>query len=202
MKLFYAAASPYVRKVRIVATENGLWDHIEPVTITANPLSRNATLGAANPLAKVPCLVLEDGSALYDSRVICEVLDATGGGTLFPVPGPDRWRALVEQALADGLLDAALLIRYESSTRPEEIRSQPWLDGQMGKILAALDEMERRAADLGGRVDIGTIAMACALGYLDFRFADLGWQHGRAGLAAWFARFAERPSFRDSMPQG
>jgi glutathione S-transferase len=132
--------------------------------------------------------------------VICEYLNDLGGGGLFPAAGLDRWRALCEQSTADGLLDAALLIRYELTARPEPERSAAWIAGQQSKIDTTLTAFEAEAAGYAGRVDIGTIAVACALGYLDLRFADLGWRASRPALAGWFAGFAERPSMVATRP--
>lgn len=199
MKLIYSTASPYARKVLVVAHEVGLASKIEVETASAHPVDRNAKLRAQNPLAQIPTLILDDGTALYDSRVICEYLDAKGGGSLFG-EGAARWPILVEQALADGLLGAALLARYEVAARPETLRWDGWLDGQMGKIIDALDSFEAAAGSSSDRADIGTITVGCALGYLDLRFGDLGWRTGRPKLSAWFERFAARPSMVATVP--
>lgn len=201
MKLFYSPASPYARKVLVLAHETGLIDRIEVTAATASPTGSAAEVAAHNPLGKIPALVLEDGTALYDSRVICEYLDGLSTGPrLFP-EGEARWDALTRQALADGLLDAALLTRYERVLRPEAQRWDAWEAGQIGKIGAALDRFETLAADLPA-LDIGTVAMACALGYLDLRFPDLAWREGRPALAAWFATMERRPSMTATVPKG
>lgn len=202
MKLSFSSASPYVRKVRVVAHEVGLDGKIESFSAQVAPTKFNAEFAKSNPLAKVPALVLDGGEALYDSPVICEYLDHLGGGKLFPAPGPARWTALRRQALADGLLDAALLTRYEMTLRPENLRWKDWSDGQMSKITTALDALEAEASKLGGTVDIGTITIGCALGYLDFRFGDMGWRTGRPKIAAWFEQFNARPSMKATMPTG
>jgi glutathione S-transferase len=158
-------------------------------------------LVAANPLGKVPCLVPAEGDALYDSRVICEYLDGLHDGPrLFPIAGPQRWVALRRQALADGIMDAAVLARYETFLRPEERRWPAWIDGQLDKVTRGLDRLENEAGQLEARVDVGAIATACALGYLDFRFADLDWRRSRPGLAAWFTAFAARESMLRTLP--
>jgi len=202
MKLFYSPSSPYVRKVRATAIEAGLLDQIECVAAEVSPVKRNTELGAHNPLAKLPTLVTDDGLALFDSRVICEYLAAqtAAGQALFPAGGAERWQALADQALADGLLDAALLARYESAVRPEALRWPDWRDGQLDKVRASVQAIDARADSLGGRVDIGTLAMACALGYLDFRYADMGWRNDAPRVAAWFAEFGARASIRDTAP--
>jgi glutathione S-transferase len=194
MKLFHSPASPYVRKCLVAARELGLADRIEFLPAAAHPVNRDASIVAHNPLGKVPTLIADDGTVLFDSRVICEYLDATAGHRLFPPSGPARWNALVLQSLGDGIMDAAVLARYESNMRPEPLRWADWNAGQLAKVTSSLAEVERRAAGFGERVDIGTIAIACALGYLDLRFAPLGWRSGHPVATAWFARFAARES--------
>ncbi|MDB5592370.1 glutathione S-transferase [Enterovirga sp.] len=201
MRLFYSSSSPFVRKVLVVAHEVGLADQIEIVPAKTTPVAPSAEIRAANPLAQVPTLVTDEGVALYDSRVICEYLDGQAGGRLFGA-GAARWRAITEQALADGLLGAALLTRYESALRPQPLRWPDWIGGQMGKVADALDRFERDAASLANRVDIGTITIACGLSYLDFRYGELGWRATRPALARWFEGFAARPSMIATPPAG
>ena len=201
MKLYMSPLSPFARKTRIVAQEVGLLARLELAPVSVQPLARNEAVAAPNPLAQVPTLVLDDGTALFDSRVICEALDSMGGGALFPAPGPARWRALTEQALGDGAMAALVLVRYEATLRAEGERSEGWVRGQLAKVDAALDRMESWAGGFGGRFDIGTISLLCALGYLDLRFAERDWRPGRPALAAWFAGLAARPSVRDSRPE-
>jgi glutathione S-transferase len=197
MKLYYNPASPYVRKVRVFAMETGLMDDIELAKVTITPVGPDAELCADNPIGKIPTLVRDDGGALYDSRVICEYLDGLHGGVrMFPENEDQRWTALRRQALADGILDAAVNTRYETFLRPQEFRWPDWVDGQMTKIRRSLDEVEGES--LGDGVDIGTISVACALGYLDFRYPDEGWRDTRPKLAAWFEEFAARPSMRET----
>lgn len=193
MKLFSSGASPYARKVAVAAHEAGLIDRIEIVGVTVTPVGVNAQVAAANPLTKVPTLVLDDGTALYDSRVIVEYLDHLSGGRLVPA-GDDRWRVLRDQATADGLMDAALLARYERALRPEPLRWAEWDAGQVGKVERALDLLEAEFRPAQDAPQIGDIAVACALSYLDFRFAELGWRTGRPKLAAFAEAFAARPS--------
>jgi len=199
MKLLYSPFSPFARKVRIVAHETGLQDRIEVVpTSTEDPASG---LSARNPLNKIPVLETEFGP-LYDSPVICEYLDSLHDGPkLVPAAGADRWRALRWEALADGLMDAALLIRYEITLRPVEKQHEPWVERQKTKIRKSLDQMEADAAELDGPLTIGTIGAASALGYLDLRFADWGWRETHPRLAAWHAAFAERPSYIATIAQ-
>ncbi len=201
LQLFGGPTSPYVRKVRVAAHELGLADSIEPLESAANPIARDGRIAAFNPLGKVPAARTEGGMALYDSRVICEYLDSLAGDVLFPAPGPDRWAALRRQALADGLLDAALLMRYERTARPEERQWDIWVEKQGEKVLAALDAMEADIATAGDPpVDIGTITFGCALGWLDFRMPDLGWRTGRDMLSKWYAGFEQRASMQASKP--
>jgi glutathione S-transferase len=200
MKLFYALSSPFVRKCLVAAHELGLRERIELVPATPSPVKRDAAVVAHNPLGKIPTLIAGDGLVLYDSRVICEYLDALAGGRLLPTAGPARWSALVEQALADGILDAAVLGRYESFARPEVLRWSEWMTGQLAKIDSGLAEFERRAGTLGERVDVGTISLGCALGYLDFRYASLAWRDQHPLLASWFETFGARDSMRATSP--
>ncbi|MGE0313172.1 MAG: glutathione S-transferase [Lautropia sp.] len=196
MKLFFSPFSPFVRKCLATAAENGLDGRIELLACAAHPVQRDASIIASNPLGKIPALVLEDGSTLYDSRVICEYLDDLGSKKLFPKAGPDRWRALTLQSLADGMLDAAILARYEANVRPEHARWAEWTAGQMDKIRTSMAALEKDAGALAGRVDIGTITLGCALWYLDVRFADLGWRDRHPALAAWQSAFAQRESMK------
>ena len=195
LELFYSQASPYVRKVRAAAIEIGT--ELRLIPASASPVARSPELVAANPLGKLPCLRLADGELLYDSRVICRYL--AQGRALYP-SGPGEWRALRREALADGLLDAALLARYETFLRPEPLRWQDWLDGQLAKVSAALDVMEADAPNADAP-DIGDIATACALFYLDFRFPQLNWREGHPGLAGFAAVIEARPSFQQTRPE-
>jgi glutathione S-transferase len=202
MKLRYSPASPYVRKCLVVAHEAGLFEGLELVpTVTHDPASG---LASDNPLGKIPALVAEEGEVLFDSPVICEYLDSLHRGPkLFPPSGPLRWTALRRQAMADGILDAALLRRYESM-RPADEQSPGWHEKQKGVIGRALDALEAEAGRLGdpaGPADIGQIAVGCALGYLDFRFAADEWRYGRPALARWFEAFSRRPSMAATRPR-
>jgi len=201
MKIFSAAASPFVRKCLVAAAELGLRERIELVSAAAHPVNRDKNVVAHNPLGKIPTLLADDGSVLYDSRVICEYLNALGDGHLLPREGKARWSVLAEQSLADGICDAAVLTRYETFARPEPLRWNEWIAGQLEKVTSGLDLIEERAAGFADRVDLGTIAFGCALGYLDFRFASLAWRDNRPHAAAWFERFGERPSMIDTRPK-
>lgn len=192
MKLFFSPTSPYVRKCLAVAVETGLLERIEFLPAAAHPIQRDQSIIKSNPLGKVPTLLTDAGDALYDSRVICEYLDDLAGGKLCPRSGDARWRTLTLQALGDGILDAALLARYEVAIRPEAQRSKEWVAGQLDKIATSLAALELKAASFGDRVDLGTLTIGCALWYLDLRYGDLGWRKDQPALAAWWARFGQR----------
>ena len=200
MKLHWSSASPYVRKVNVCAEELGLASRIENVPTKVLPSEPNRDYGKVAPLMKVPSLELDDGTVLYDSIVICEYLDSIAGNKLFPAAGPARWKALRLHALANGILDAAVLARYEGFLRPEPLRWDAWSQGQLSKVDQGLEFLERNVADLKG-IDIGTIAVGCALGYIDFRFADRGWRQKHPKLAAWFDEMSKRDSFRKTVPK-
>lgn len=196
MKLFFSPTSPYVRKCLVSAHELGLVERIQLLPASAHPVQRDAGIVARNPLGKVPTLVTDDGTALYDSRVICEYLDNLAAGSLFPRAGAARWQALTLQSLADGILDAALLARYEAALRPEPLRWSDWTAGQLDKIATSLAALEAGVPALQDGADIGTLSLACALGYLDLRFADLAWRAGHPRLAQWAAAFGQRASMQ------
>ena len=195
MKLRYSPASPYVRKVTVVAHETGLIDRLE--IVPTNVWANDTDIGRDNPLGKVPALVLDDGTVLYDSRVIAEYFDSLApGAALFPASGPARWTALRRQALGDGIMDAGVSIRYERVVRPAEKLFPDWVEGQRRKILQSLDVLETEARALFGELTIGHVAIGCALGWFDFRFSADNWRQRRPALAAWYATFAEGSSTR------
>ncbi len=199
MKIYFSPASPFVRKCMVIAHELGLVDRIQKLPSAAGPVARDQTIIPDNPLGQVPTLITEDGQQLFDSRVICEYLNDLGGGALFPT-GAARWRVLTEQSLADGMLGAALLARYETVLRPEPLRWDGWYEGQMGKVRDGLAQLEKTAASLEGRLDIGTITIGCALGYLDFRYPHYDWRGSHPAVAAWFKTFNQRPSMQATLP--
>lgn len=200
MKLHSSAASPFARKVRTVILELGLEAQVEIIETHGTALAPGTHPTALNPLSKIPVLEREDGPALYDSRVITRFLDHAGGGTLYPSP-PRLWDTLTLEALADGMMEAALLIVYEARLRPEDQRFTPWTDAQWGKITTATGALERTwLSHLQGRTDMGHLALACALGYIDFRLGDRDWRSTAPGLATWYAAIAERPSLAATAP--
>ena len=197
MKLYTNPASPFARKCRVVAHELGL--KLEEINVVARD---NEDLRAINPLKKIPALVLDDGSALFDSPVICEYLNHIGGGKFFPgmtiwsqVSG--RWKALGLQALADGIMDAAVACRYET-TQAEERRNPEHIARYMATINAGLDALER--VTFGEAPAIGEITAGCALGYLDYRYGDLGWRATHPRLAEWYAKFSQYSSMLATAP--
>lgn len=199
MQLFTNPNSPFARKVRVSALELGLAGRIESLDVTSSPVDPHSGLRERNPLGKIPALITDDGETLYDSPVICEYLDALcGGGRLFPANGPARWSALRRQALADGIADAAVLVRYETAARPVPLQWREWLDGQWLKIRTALDALERDTLD--GALDIGAISIACALGYLDLRFSQEPWRQSHPRLSSWLGALAARESFAATRP--
>jgi glutathione S-transferase len=201
VKLHWGPLSPFVRKVMVVAHETGLADRIEKVRSVVAMTTPNPALMRDNPLSKIPTLITDDGQVLFDSVVICEYLDSLHAGPkLFPADAASRWAALRWHALGNGMLDAGILWRSE--------RLRPAVQ-QSTEILAAFDLKMRTAADLLEReaeamssapLNIGQVAVGCALGYLDFRFAELDWRHGRRRLADWFEIFSARPSMRLTQP--
>jgi glutathione S-transferase len=200
LKLYYSATSPFVRKCMVCAHELGLNQRLELLPAAPHPVNRDRALVARNPLGKAPTLITEEGTVLYDSRVICEYLNALGEGRLLPSAGQARWEVLVDQALADGLMDAAVLTRYETAARPQNLRWAEWVTGQLEKVTGAVAQIERRADALTGRVDLGAISIACALGYLDFRYASLAWRDQSAAAARWFEDFSARDSMLATRP--
>lgn len=199
MILRSSPSSPFARKVLMSAHVLGLMNRIE--IVKADTRDPSDTLKDQNPLGKIPVLILDDGRPLYDSRVICEYLDSlVGGGRLFP-GGEARWPALKLQAEADGMLDAAILQVYEVRFRPEEKRHQPWLERQREKVERALADLERDPPVFAGDPHIGHVTLACALGYLDFRFQG-AWRKQHPRLAQWLTEFDHRvPAYTETMPK-
>ncbi len=195
MKLLFSPFSPYVRKCLITGYEVGLNDRIELLQSAANPVNRDPNIIPSNPLGKVPTFFTDSGQALYDSRVICEYLNDLGKGALFP-NAPTRWSALTLQSLADGVLDAALLTRYESVMRPEPFQWAEWANAQYNKVETSLDHLNDNPSLLESGVHIGTIAIGCSLWYLDLRFAERNWRERAPRVADWYARFSQRDSMR------
>jgi len=194
-------SSPFVRKVRIAASVLGLDREIG--LVPADTMNASDTVRLQNPLGKIPSLVLEDGTVLFDSRVILEYLDhRAGGGRIIPTDIDARLAALRLQALADGMMDASVLLVYEGRWRAPERHEPKWIEHQAGKVERTLAALEAAPPALSPTPDVGQIALACALGYRDFRFGD-AWRRDRPRLVAWLDRFAARvPAFAATAPQG
>lgn len=203
MKLFYSGTSPYVRKVMVLAIEKGLDGQIEKLPAAASPVKPDMGLAAKNPLGKVPCLVTDDGRALFDSSVICAYIDTLKAPHLIPSDAKGRFDCMTLESLADGFLDAGILLRYEHALRPEALRWDDWVNGQMGKIERAMDALEiSYASQLTGPLTVGQIAVACALGWFDFRYGHVHWRQSRPKLAKFVETFGARASMKATIPVG
>jgi glutathione S-transferase len=204
MKLIGSTGSPYVRKVRVVMAEKKLdYQFIEEDVWAAD-----TTIASSNPLGKVPCLVMEGGEALFDSRVIVEYLDTLSPvGKLIPAVGRERAEVKTWEALADGMLDALILARLEANWagRAKGQRSQAWIDRQLGKTHATLKAMSQGLADkpfcAGIYLSLADIAVGCGLGYLDFRFPEIDWRTSHPNLAKLYEKLAQRTSFTETLPR-
>jgi glutathione S-transferase len=201
MQLLSHPLSPYVRKVRIAAALKGLEERLELVAVDSNPLD-NPDITRANPLGKIPALVIDGDTAIYDSHVICEYLDSLAPApVLFPRGGVERIKTLTLAALADGILDAALLMVYEKRFRPEDKWLAPWLERQQAKVDRSLAVLERKPPAWGASPDYGHLTLACALGYLDFRHEGR-WRAAHPALVAWLDTFAKAvPAFEETRPK-
>jgi glutathione S-transferase len=200
MKLAYSPTSPYVRKVMVLLHETGQLDDVTLETMHTTPIGPDATLLPKNPLGKVPALERDEGPTLYDSRVICAYLDDRAGGKLYGT-GARHWDTLTLEATADGILDAALLMVYETRMRPEGARMQEWVEGQWGKVERALSALNTRwMSHLQGPLDMGQIAVGCAVGYVEFRHGARNWRRGNDALSAWFDTFDSRPAMQATQP--
>ena len=205
MKLIGSGTSPYVRKVRIVMAEKKL----DYAHVIEDVWSAQTTIGESNPLGKVPCLIMEGGEALFDSRVIVEYLDTLSPvGKLIPVVGRERAEVKTWEALADGVLDALILARLEATWphRREGERSQAWIDRQLGKTHDSLKAMSQGLGDkpfcTGNYMTLADIAVGCTLGYIDFRFPQIDWRSPHPTLARLYEKLIQRPSFTDTQPPG
>jgi len=202
MKLIGSTSSPYVRKVRVVMAEKKL----DYAFVTEDVWAAGTTIGQSNPLGKVPCLVMEGGEAVFDSRVIVEYVDTLSPvGRLIPASGRERVEVRTWEALADGACDALLLARMEATWSPREgARSQPWIDRQMSRVTSALKAMSLGLGDKpwcnGNHFTLADVAVGCALSYLDFRFGHIDWRGDHANLAKLAEKLAVRPSFVDTAP--
>jgi len=198
VQLYQAAVSPFARKVRVLVREKGLLGRVEEITV--NPLADPRELQAVNPLGKVPALVLADGCALFDSPVICEYLDTISGAPRFlPKEGERRWQVLRLQALADGMMDAAVAMVYESR-RPDPQRSAEWQQRRRDGILRSLSLLETGVVMLASPAHLGSIAVGCALGYIDFRLPELDWRRDHPRLTLAYEQLSALPSMQATRP--
>lgn len=201
MKLYYAAASPFVRTVHVCLHETKIAEQVEIIPVAVTPTAPGDMVPAKNPLGKIPALERDSGPTLYDSRVICQYVNDLTSSNLYP-SAPMLWETLTLEATAHGIMDAAVLMVYEKRVRPEEKQFDGWIEAQWQKVSRALDALESRwVSHLSGPVDIAQIATACALGYLDFRHSDRDWRAGRPALAGWEKTFAQRPSMQATQPE-
>lgn len=199
MKLYYSPTSPFVRKVNVFALETGLDKNIE--WLKTNPWQAEAALTAENPLSKIPTLITDDGMAIYDSRVICEYLDSLHDNEkLIPLSGEARWQVLRLQVLADGMLDAGIL-RFMEKKRVAEQQSADWDNLQKNAIERGLNELESHVAEWRDKVNLGSISVACLLGWLDFRFSNEDWRATRPALTQWYDVFSKHASMLQTAPK-
>jgi glutathione S-transferase len=199
MKIFYSPRSPFVRKVLVLAIETGLDARIERIPTDSWQL--DPALIQVNPLGKVPALLTDDGTALYDSPVICEYLDGLHNGPdVVPHTGMERLRTLRIEALADGIMESTVL-RWKELIRPAGQQSAEWAELQRGAVERGLDVLDRESSTWANQFQLGQITAACALGYLDFRFSHENWRASRPALAEWYARVAQRSSLKNTEPK-
>lgn len=199
MKLVTADASPFARKVRVLLHETSQMDAVEMVNVATTPMATVPDVAAANPAGKIPALIRDEGPTLYDSRVITRFLDARAGSGLYP--DARLWETLTLEATADAIMDAAVLVVYETRLRPEDKVFDGWMDAQWGKVSRSVAGVNARwMSHLAGPFDMSHIAMGCALGYLDFRHADRDWRKGNDALATWYEGFAKRESMIATQP--
>ena len=202
MKLIGSLASPYVRKVRVVMAEKKL----DYELVLEDVWAPDTTISASNPLGKVPCLIMEDGGAMFDSRVIVEYLDTMSPvGKLLPSQGRERASIKCWEALADGVLDAGIAVRLERTQRPANEQSAAWVQRQLGKVDSGLKAMSAGLGEtpfcVGNHLTLADLAVGCALGWLAFRFPEITWRDDYANLGRLFDKLSERQSFRDTVPQ-
>lgn len=202
MRLYHSPTTPFGRKVMVALIETGQADDVTIINAAGTPLDSGSLPIAQNPLGKIPALELDDGPALYDSRVICRFIDDRAGGKLYP-KAPALWQVLTLEATADGMLDAAILMVYEARVRPEDKQFEGWVEGQWAKVSRALDALENRwIAHLNAPLDMAHIAVGCTLSYLDFRHEARNWRQNRPALAAWYDEFSKRESMTSTEPKG
>ena len=201
MKLWYSPASPFVRKVLVMAHETGLIEELELNLVASTAIQPDPELSKVNPLTKIPTLELEDGSTIFDSTVICEYLDTLHDGQKMIPDDETRWNTLVTQSIGNGIMEAAVGVRYEQALRPQEHQWDVWMNGQFAKIDKALDVLETWRGARIQDMHIGSITVACALAYLDFRHGDRDWREGRPVLTQMLETFSRRTSMLQTRPE-
>lgn len=204
MRLYFTESSPFVRKVLVAAHELGVQGRIETTFLRPSPRKADPELSKANPLSKIPALVTDDGTTLFDSRVIVEYLHTLAPAdahALVPSSGPSRFRVLRTQALCDGILEAGIAVRYEQVERPEAMWFEPWLTGQTEKANQGFDALEREAASFGSDVDLAQICAAITFGWFEFRNPIGDIRKGRPALTKFYEAFLARPSMQATMPK-
>ncbi|WP_299673160.1 glutathione S-transferase [uncultured Roseobacter sp.] len=200
MKLYHSPASPYVRKVVVLLHELGKAEEVELINVQSTAFASDSSLAASNPLAKLPSLVRDNGTTLYDSRVITAFLNDLYGGKMYPT-GAARWETLTLEATGDGIMDSAVSMAYEMRLRPEDMQYGDWIDAQWDKVARAISVLNARwMSHLSGPMDMGHISVACALSYLDFRHDARNWRAGNAALAKWHESVDSRPSMGATKP--
>ena len=199
MKLVYSPPSPFVRKVTTLIHHVGLNDRIELINVKTTALSVAEEARAANPLGKIPVMILEDGKSMFDSRVITRYLDELAGSKLYPKH--NVYDVLTLEALADGIMESAVSITYESKLRPKNEQSASWMDAQWSKVHHAVKALnDRKFQAMDGELNMGQIAVACSLGYLDFRHDGRQWRHGNSNLASWYEGMMKLPALIKTIP--
>jgi len=195
MKIYGDIISPFVRMSLVCAHEAGLGDKVALAETKVSPVDPNSSLVAVAPLGKIPVLVTDHGHAVYDSRVIMEYLcHVAGNSTLIPDDGVKRFRVLTLQALAQGMGDASVGYRYETGVRPKELQWEGWISRQRTRVQASLDDLDKNWSTTLAEVNVGSIAVAVVLDYIDYRMPDWAWREGRKNLAAFHDGFSKRPS--------
>lgn len=203
MKLIQADASPFARKARIVIRETGLQSQVEEINPGAvTPVSNNVSVNSINPLGMIPALETGNGDCIYDSTVICEYLNRYGNGDLYPDDPDLYFKSRQLESLADGIMDLSVALRYETALRPEDLRWSDFIEHTDEKIQRGLDQLERSCATFNSTLTIGEIAVACALGYRDFRYPTTNWRDGRPELTQWFQHVSSRESIAQTLPTG
>jgi len=197
MKLYHSPATPFGRKVMALILETGLQDRVEVEMVSGTPLATGSLPIDRNPLGKIPVLIRDDGRPIYDSRVICRYLDDLAKAGLYG-SGEALWETLIQEATADGMMDAGILMTYEGRVRPADKQFPEWVDAQWAKIARALEVLE--GSPPTGPLTMGHLALGCALAYLDLRHGVRNWRDGRPKLAEWEAGFALRPAMQATKP--